>query len=374
MSNNSKIFFFSRVIALCFLSACGGEKKTERIYPVVLAEVIQQDVPIIANEIGNVYSLQTVQIRPQVGGIIQEAYVKQGQYVKKGDPLYKIDPRPFQDTLDKAKAALVKDQAALDLAKITVQRNAELVKKDYISKLNFEQYQANVTISSGQILSDQADIKIAELNLEWATPKSPIEGKISQYNIDVGNLVTANDPAALTDIRQIDPADIRFTINQKDFVEVQKSLKEGSLKFHVFLPQASESPREGTIYFIDNHIDLATGTILLRGTVPNKDEFFWPGEFVNIKLQFRVQPNAILAPEEAVMIGQDGPFVYVYKPDTSTVEYRKVKKGENIDHRFLIEEGLQAGEKVVVKGQINLRPDSKVSIEQPSQPAKAASK
>ncbi len=163
-----------QLFAIVFLAfGCQKQKTAERPpIPVILGDVIQEDVPILIETFGNVLSPLDVQIRPQVGGIITEAYVKQGQLVKKGDPLFKIDPRPFQAALDKARATLIKDEAALELAEITLKRNADLVKKDYISKLTYEQYKTNVESARGQVLSDQADIKLAELNLEWATPTS----------------------------------------------------------------------------------------------------------------------------------------------------------------------------------------------------------
>lgn len=335
----------------------------KRIFPVIIADVEQRDIPIFVNIIGNVHSLQVVQIRPQVGGIVKEAYVTQGQYVKKGDPLFKIDPRLYQANLEKAKAALMKDQAALNLAEITVARNASLVQKDYVSKLTNEQYITNVSSAKGQILNDQADIALAELNLEWTTPKSPIDGKISQFNVDPGNVVVANDPNAITDIRQITPADIRFFIPQKYFLEAQKAFQKGTLKFEATLPQVPDKPREGEIYFLDNHIDLTTGTILVKGTVPNEDEFFWPGEFIDVKLIMRTQAKALLVPEEAISYGLKGPFVYVYDVKTKTVEYRDVVKGEKIDKLIQIEKGIHLGEKVVIRGQINLRPGVEVSVD-----------
>ncbi|MCE5318383.1 MAG: efflux RND transporter periplasmic adaptor subunit [Parachlamydia sp.] len=351
-------------LVVCLLTACSGsgQKKEERAVPVVVGEAVERSVPIYIEAIGNVYSLQTVQVRPQVTGIVVEAYVKQGQYVKKGDPLYLIDPRPYQATLDKAKATLVKDMATLQFNEIRVKRYTELTKEQYYSKVNFEQFQSEAEVSKGQIISDQADIDTAALYLEWSKPRSPIDGKISQYNIDPGNLVVANDPNSLTDIRQIDPADIRFTINQREFIEVQKAMKAGSLKFLVILPQDPDKPREGQIYFIDNHIDLATGTILLKGTVPNQDEMFWPGEYIRVRLELREEPKAVLVPEEALRIGQDGPYVYVFQEATSTVDYRKVVKGETIQRMVLIEKGVKAGEKVVVMGQLNLRPGVKVKL------------
>lgn len=357
----SSLFLF---LAL-FLSGCSKEEKKEPPgVPVILGDVTREDVPYYVDVIGNVNSLEVVQIRPQVGGIVLKAYVKQGQYVKKGDPLYLIDPRPYQAALEQAEGNLLKDQAALKIAEITVERNKELVKENYVSKLTFDQYEANVKTAEGQVKADQAAVDLAKINLEWTTPKSPVDGKISQYNIDPGNLVIANDTNALTDVRQITPADIWFYITQNDFVKVQKALTQETLKFEVILPQEEKKGRAGQIYFIDNHIDLNTGTILLKGTVPNEDEFFWPGEFVRVRLQLKVEMGAFLVPEEAVQIGQEGPFLYVYQPEISTVQYRLVKKGETNNQKTVIEKGVEMGEKVVTKGQINLRPDRKVYIVQ----------
>ncbi len=349
-----------------FLCGCEEAPKTQvPAFPVRIADVQQRDVPITIETIGNVYSLQTVLIRPQVGGIVTKAYVKQGQYVKKGDPLYQIDPRPYQAALDKAQATLIKDKAQLEYNKITVDRYKKLAEQDFVSKLNYELYQTNVETALGQVQSDEADIATAQLNLEWCTPTSPVDGKISQYQIDPGNLVTANDPNALTDIRQITPADVRFNISQQHFVQVQKAAAEGTLKFTVKLPQLPKQPREGEIYFIDNHIDTTTGTILLRGLVPNEDEFLWPGEFIRVSLQLRIQPKALLVPEAAIFMGQQGPYLYVYDPETSTVDYRNITKGERVDSLIVVEKGVKAGEKVVIAGQINLKPKAKVYLVKP---------
>lgn len=363
MTSKAFTILMSLLLIFCFFG-CTKKKKEqlERKYPITVGNVIQRDVPIFIEAIGNAYSLQTVEIRPQVGGIILEANVKQGQYVKKGDQLYKIDPRPYQAALEQAKGTLLKDIAALELAEITAKRYATLAEKDFISKLNFEQYQSNVKAAEGQVLNDQALVVIAKINLSWCTVYAPIDGKISQYNIDPGNLVVANDANALTDLRLISPADIRFYINQADFLAVQKAMQEGQLKFEVFLPQMTHNIRQGQIYFFDNHIDLNTGTILIKGTVPNEDEFYWPGQFVRVRLQLRVQPNALLVPEESIQYGQDGSFVYVYKPETSTVEYRLIVKGEKVENMFLIEKGVNPGEQVVTKGQVNLRPNAQVYL------------
>lgn len=348
-----------------------NSKKARAISPVSVGEVTQQDLPIYLDVIGNVYSLQNVQIRPQVGGIIQEAYIKEGQYVKEGDPLYKIDPRPYKANLDKAKAALIKDTANLKFAEEQVKRYTEVVKKEFVAKLTYDQYVSQVELNRGQVLSDEADIALAELELEWSIPKSPLTGKVSQNNIDPGNLVTANDPNAVTNIRQINPAGIRLNLTQSDFIEVQKTLNQAQkpLQFEVILPQESDKPRQGQIFFIDNQIDQTTGTILLKGTVPNGDEFLWPGEFIRVRLLLKNQPQALMVPAEAVKIGQEGSYLYVYLPDSSTVEYRKVTliKGGSLDNLIGIDKGVRLGEKVIVKGQNNLLPGAKVSIVSPSE-------
>ncbi len=366
LSRVAKGAAFCIILFTCF-SCQKTQPKEEKKFPVTIGDVVQKDVPIFIDTIGNVYSLYTVEIRPQVGGIIQEALVKQGDYVKKGQKLFQIDPRPYKAALDQAYATLVKDQAAQEYAQIAVNRYSTLTQESYYSQINYEQLLTNLETTKGQVLDDIASIEIAKLNLDWTAPTSPFDGKISQYNIDPGNLVVTNDTNFLTTVRMIDPADIRFSIAQKDFVEFQKSVRAGQLKFQVFLPQDMKNPQDGTIYFVDNSIDTNTGTILLRGTVPNKDEFFWPGEFVKVRLIFKIAKNGILVPEESVGIGQDGAFVFVYKPDNSTVELRKVTKGETYEHLTLIEKGVNVGEKVVVKGQLNLQPGVKVYI--PSNPS-----
>lgn len=359
----TRISFSIFILVLLLFAGCQTQpNKPEPTYPVEIGTAIARDTPIFVNAVGNVFSLYTVQVRPQVSGEVLEAYVKQGGYVRKGQKLYKIDPRPYQAALDEAKAALLRDQASLEFAEIRLVRYADLVKRDYFAKVNYEQFVTEAESLKGQVLSDVAAVELAKINLDWCTPLSPITGRLSQYNIDPGNVVTAYDPNFLIDIRQINPADIRFAINQKDFVRVQEAIKDGQLKFNVALPQKPDEQREGKIYFIDNHIDLTTGTILIKGTVPNKDEFFWPGEFVRVRLQLKVIPNAVLIPEEAVQFGQEGSYVYIFHPETSEVEYRKVTKGETIDRFTLIEEGVSADEKVVLKGQLNLLPGVKVTV------------
>lgn len=353
-----KCFFF---IVLCACSNSGNHRG-ENSLPVELGEATQMDVPIFIEAIGNVHSLQTVQVRPQVGGIITKIHVKQGEDVEEDQLLYTIDPRPYEAALEQAKATLLKDQASLKLAEATVERFATLVKQDYVSQLTFDQYKTNVDVGKAQVIIDQALVDLAEINLGYTEIRSPLDGRISQYNVDAGNVVVANDQNALTQILQISPASIQFTVTQREFVQIRKAQEEGSFKFEVFLPEFPEDPKEGLIYFFDNHIDTSTGTILFKGSVPNKDTFFWPGEFVKVRLQLKVAKDAVVVPAAAIQVGQEGKFLYVYHADTNTVEYRLVETGQAMDGNIMIVKGAAPGEKVVTNGQINLRPGAKVFV------------
>lgn len=349
---------------LLMLSACSSENHQKGGWPlpVEVGESTLDDVPIFIEAIGNVHSLKTVLVRPQVGGVITEIHVKQGEDVEEGQLLYTIDPRPYEAALEQAKATLAKDQASLKLSEATVERFQELVKQDYVSQLTFDQYKTNVDVGKAQIIIDQALVDLAEINLGYTEIRSPINGRISQYNIDAGNVVVANDSNALTQILQISPVSIHFSVTQREFVQIRRAQQEGSFRFEVFLPEFPEDPREGLIYFFDNHIDTKTGTILFKGSAPNEDAFFWPGEFVKVRLQLEIVKNAVVIPATAIQIGQEGKFVYIYHADTNTVEYRLVEVGQTIDEQVMVIQGLTAGEKVITNGQINLRPDAKVAV------------
>lgn len=344
-----------------FLCSCSKkQEKPEPKYPVKVAEAIQKDVPVFIEVIGNITSPQLVIIRPQVGGLITDTYVQQGQFVKKGDPLFKIDPRPYQAALDRAEANLARDQAALEFNKSKFERYQNLVTKDYVTKVDYELYKSNVETSASQVLFDKADIATAKINLEWTTPFAPISGKISQFTVDVGNIVQANDPNAITDLRQMDPIEVTFNITQKDYIRYQEASKSAPLNVAVFLPEKMDESREGKIYFVDNHIDPATGTIQFKAEIPNEDQFLWPGEFVRVHILLKTMPNAILVPEEAPRLGQKGYFLFVYNPDSSTVALRPVEKGQTVDGYTVITKGIKPGEKVVTEGQINLKNGAKV--------------
>lgn len=250
-------YFF--ILLLCASCSREAQKTAERLYPVTVTEVkIHENVPIFLENIGNIYSREIIYLRPQVSGVIKKTYFEEGSYVKKDDPLFLIDPRPYEAALERAEAALIRDQSTLDFANIRLERYDGLVKKEYFSKLNYEQYKAEADAAKGQVLIDKAEIATAKLNLEWALLKSPIDGKISSAGFDTGNLVAANDPTPLTIIRQISPIDVFFYFGQTDYVTIRNAMSKQKepLKVHVFLPQEPGKIREAEVYFVDNQVNL----------------------------------------------------------------------------------------------------------------------
>lgn len=360
-----KLNYFITRLCFCllalYLSGCSSSSKPpSRAFPVIVAEVTQEDVPVYLEAIGNVYSWSTVQVRAQVSGKLLKAHVQQGQDVKKGDQLFTIDPKPYQAALDKAKAILQKDEATLAFDKQKVTRYQELVKKNYVAQLTYDQYATDVKTLEAQVAFDKADVDLNTINLAYCYILSPIDGRISQFTVDPGNIVTPNDTTPITEIRQITPANVQFALPQKDFQEVKKIFKQ-TIKFEVLLQESKAPIQTGEVYFIDNHVDLSTGTILLKGRVENKERILWPGEFVRVRLLLKTTPKAILVPPGAVQVGQQGKYVYVLKAD-NTVDLRIVTTGVRYNNRIVIEKGLNPHEIVVVDGQINLRPGIKVSV------------
>jgi multidrug efflux system membrane fusion protein len=334
--------------------------------PIVSSTVKTQDVPVYISTIGNVNSQATVEVRPQVTGKLIAVHVKQGQNVKKGDLLYSIDPKPFQAELDKAKATLVKDQANLEYARDRLARYKELVKKEYVSQLNYDEYQSNVAALEGQVMIDLADVTYAEINLGYTSVTAPIDGRLSGYDVDVGNLVSPTDTRPLTTIRQISPIDVNFYLPQYEFQRIKQLQSQSPLTVEATIPKSTiQETFQGKVYFIDNNLSLNTGTILLKAVFQNENRILWPGEFVEVKLLLKTQPKALIVPFAAVQMGQQGSYVYIVKPD-NTVELRNVKTGVRYNDYIVIEDGVKDGEKIVIDGQVNLRNGSQVYEKKPT--------
>lgn len=357
-----KGIFLSFMILASLLGGCKKQetKPAGRIFPVKTGQVTVQTVPIFIETIGNVTQPMTTQLRAQINGKLQAVHIDEGAFVKQGDLLYTIEPDLFQAALDNAQATLKRDEALLELAKETRERFSKLVTQDYVSKLNYDQYVTNVATAEAQVLIDKANVDTARINLGYTYIHAPWDGKIGNFNVDPGNLVAPTDTVPLTDLRQIQPIEVDFTMSQDQFGKLEARGSTENYPVEVFLPGETKG-RIGNIFFFDNHIDLTTGTILSKAAFPNEDFALWPGEFVRVKVLLENIENALLVPSSAVQIGQQGKFIYVLKPD-QTVELRLIKEVGTYKGLSIIEDGIKQGETVITDGQLNLKNGTKVKV------------
>ena len=332
--------------------------------PAPLVTVVQanaQDVPRYLDEIGRNGAYESVTVTPQVGGRIVERHFQDGENLKKGQLLFVIDPRPYKAQLDSAQANLAQAKAALDLAKIQFSRDQEVIGTRAISKQDFDTKKNTVDVDQAQVAAAEAALETAKLNLEYCYIHSPIDGRAGARLVDAGNVVQANTSSLLL-IQRVDPIYANFTITERDLPEVQKQIARGGLKALVRLPSDADSmARMGRIEFLDNTVQNGSGTVNLRATISNPDRHFWPGQFVDVKLVLTTEKAAVLVPSQATQISQQGTFVYVVKAD-DTAEFRPVKLGQRQGEQVVVTEGLAANERVVLAGQLLVRPGSKVRV------------
>src|SRR5215472_12370989 len=328
---------------------------------VTVVQATAQDVPRYLDEIGRNTPFESVNVTPQVGGQVIERHFQDGENLRKGQLIFVIDPRPYKAQLDSAKANLAQAQAALELAKIQFARDQELVGTRAISKQDYDTKKNTVDVNVAQVEAAKAAIETAQINLDYCYIRSPIDGRAGARLVDVGNVVQANTTSLLS-IQRLDPIYATFTITEQDLSEVQKEMSRGTLRALVRLPADSETAaRPGKVEFLDNAVQNATGTVNLRATVSNPDRHFWPGQFVNVRLVLDVEKGTVLVPSQATQISQKGTFVYVVKSD-DTAELRPVTLGQRQGNDVVVASGLAAGERVVVAGQLLVRPGGKVHV------------
>lgn len=350
------------LLLLFLLSSCHQPPKASRPPPHVNTAIVEQrDVPIYVDAIGQTIPPVTVNIRPQVAGKLLETYIQQGSIVEEGQVIYKVDPRPYVATLDQAKAQLKHDVALLEYAEQTVERYRPIVEEDFIAILAFEQYISTAEAAKAQVELDKAAVRAAQLNVDFCNIVAPVSGKISFFNVDVGNIVAVDDANALTTIRPFSPIDFQFSLPQQQLELIRRVQGDaGEWPFIATLPERLDIPFSGTTFFIDNQVDQDTGTILLKGRAPNQSREFWPGEFVNVQVLHRIAPQALVVPPGAVLIGKNGPYVYTMDSENKVHPHNvKVLMRRN-EFITITSDELQGGDTVVVDGQINIAPGMKV--------------
>jgi multidrug efflux system membrane fusion protein len=329
--------------------------------PVIVAPAVTASVPVYLDEVGRSVAREVVSVQPELSGRITEIHFTDGANLKKGDPLFTIDPRPFQAQLDAAEANLVQSKAALDFARIQFARVQDLVESKAIARQDYDTRKNAVDVGEAQVKQNQAAVESARLNLEYTAIRSPIDGRAGRRLVDVGNVVTANSSTLLT-IERLDPIYADFTVTENDFPAVQRNSRGGPLKVEVRLPDEADKPLVGQLTFLDNTVQAASGTVMLRATVPNSNRRLWPGQFVNVRLVLATLPKAVLVPVAATQDSAKGPFVYVVKED-STAELRPVKLGQRQGDLIVVEQGVKPGERVVVTGQLGVMPGAKVRVD-----------
>ena len=380
----------------------GKGRGGEGAVPVVVATVMLKDVPVNIDVIGNVEAYSTISLKAQVGGQLIKSYFQEGDYVKSGDPLFTIDPRPYQGQLNQAEAQLGQAQANLSrdiaaqgqaeanlardsanekYARDQAGRYQKLFEEGVVSreqtdqmrssadalaqtiqadKAAIESARAQIVASRAAVESAKATIENMRVQLGYTSILSPIDGRTGSVTVKVGNVVSPNSMELMT-IAQVHPIYVTFSVPEAQLGDIKRFMSQGKLTVVARQQDNATETENGVLTFIDNSVDSSTGTIKLKGTFQNPDNKLWPGEFVRVSLQLTRHPNAIVVPNQAVQTGQEGQFVYVVKQDR-TVEMRPVVPGTRVDQELVIDSGLAAGETVVTEGQLRLAPGTRVQF------------
>jgi len=360
-------------IAVCFsmlaivsILGCSKAAKAPPVpaVPVVVARVTTTNIPVRISSIGNVLAYSTVTIRAQVTGQLSEVHFKEGQEVKKGDPLFTIDPRPFEAALLQARATAAKDVAQMQNLQIQFDREKQLFAQQIDSQDQYDTAKASWMSQQGMVAADNAAITNAALNLEFTAITSPIDGVVGEQLVYPGNIIKAED-APMAMINQIHPISVLFSVPEQYLAEIKQEMLNAPLRIEAAVQNMVGNPVEGQLTFIDNAVDPNSGTIQLKGTFGNEDNRLWPGQFVRIQLTLSQLPNAIVVPTQAVQTGQNGEYVYVIKDDQIADE-RAVTVGTAYNGMTVVEKGLTNNEVIVTDGQMRLTPGTKVTLGAPT--------
>ncbi len=340
-------------------AASASSAADARPVPVVVTAVAQRDLPIYLDGLGSVAPLQSVLVKTQVDGRLDQVFFREGQFVKKGERIAQIDPRPFAIELQQAQAALSRDVAQLENAKVNLERYKSLVKEAIVPEQQVADQKAQVDQLHGTVAGDQAAVASARLQVDFASIESPLDGVTGVRKVDPGNIVRAADQDGIVVITQLDPIAVLFTLPQDDLPRVSAQMAQGPLDVEAYSRDGATKLGTGRVALIDNAIDPATATMKLKAELPNPDKHLWPNQFVKARLLLSVRKGALVIPAAAVQRGPRGTFVYAVGADqTAAVKPIEV---ELIQGELAVISGLSVGETVVLEGQTQLRPGSKVS-------------
>lgn len=368
--NVGNILQAASVLALILLAVTGcgkDEKEAPPALPVTVAEVKSETVPIYLEYVGTTQSIQSVDINARVEGFLVKRAFKDGADLLEGDLLFVIDTRPFEASLQQAQAQLAEDRAALAYAEEQVRRYKPIVEKEYITQDTYDGYVTRAAEARAAVEADMANVTQAKLNLSYCTMYAPFDGRIGRRYVDVGNLVgAAGAPTKLATMVQLDPMYVYFSVAERDIPQILQEHGKNDLPVSIVLPDETKHPEDGKVDFLNNEVDVNTGTMEMRAVVPNGSKTMLPGQFVKVQLLLKEQPGALLVPQQAVSEFQGQQFVYVVGAGNK-VEYRNVTTGPDYKELVVIEDGVKAGEKVITEGLQKVKPGMTVVPETASE-------
>jgi multidrug efflux system membrane fusion protein len=345
-------------------SSTGG-RPAEPAKPVVAATAAVRPMPVLIDAIGHVETQSSVVVRSRIDGVIAKVWVEDGQEVKAGDTLITLDDRQARASLKQAQGAVERDKAQLENARRDLARLEPLARSGAVSKQQLDQAVGNVAALEGTVVADEAQVESFKVQLTYTRIEAPISGRIGTIGQRLGSSVRAADAAALVTINQLDPIYVSYSVPQRELPALQDAMSAGAVPVRIVIAGREKQPLEGKVAYIDNAIDVASGTLPVRAIVANPDRHLWPGLFVNTTTTVRVDQKAIVIPAEALQTGQNGTFVFVIKSDM-TVTARTVVVDRTLDDLAVIRSGLAAGEQVVTSGQLRLGEGTRVEIRPPT--------
>jgi membrane fusion protein, multidrug efflux system len=325
---------------------------------VTIAPVQKSDFPVYLTGLGTVQGFNTVTVRTRVDGAIDKVAFKEGQLVNQGDLLVEIDPRPYQATLDQAKAKKAQDEANLANANLDLQRYTKL--GEFATRQQTDTQRSTVAQLTAQIAADDAAIFNAQTQFDYTAVKSPIPGVAGLRQVDVGNIVNASTQTGIVTIAQIEPIAVIFTAPEEQLPYINEAQSVQALKVIAITTDGKKPLAEGTLAVVNNQVDTTSGTIRLKAVFDNKDHALWPGQSVSTRLLVKTLKDATVVPDDAVQHGTSGLYAYVVTQDNKA-ELRKVKVSQSIDGRSVVDAGLSPGEQVITAGQYKVQPGTLVS-------------
>lgn len=329
--------------------------------PVLVARAIEKSTPIWIKAIGIVEASSSVSVKAQVSGEIKRIHFNEGDEVKEGSVLFTLDSQPYEAALKRAEATLAKDRILEAKAREDVERYAELAKKEYITKEQYNQIVVNAESLMEIMKAEEAAVQGARIDLDRCLIRAPITGKTGEVRLKVGNLVKAGDDKPLVVINKIHPVYVKFALPEQELANLRNYMKKGEIRVEVTVPGYENQKQIGKLFFIDNAVDDMTATIQAKAVFDNEEGILWPGQYVDVVVILAIEANSIVIPSQAVQTGQEGDFVFVVNKG-NVVKNRRLKISRNLGEEVVVGDGITAGEIVVTDGQMQLVSGAKVKI------------